>query len=464
MSLFNCCKLNCGNSLSSTEIEKFLEKFKICVNYESKSAFIIANVSETSALVGKKRKYSRNYHVGIHRVCLKRFCHILGISHGTVQRALQKASSGSLKDLRGGGHNNLPEEKSAEIKKHIDSFPRYLSHYKRETTSAEYLDPELNLALMYQLFKDNWNQKHPETKVPSRSSYDKTFHKMGLKIKTLKTDTCKTCDRFANQIAAAKNVSELEEERKSHWDQAAALRDQMKHDFETGKNEDRVQGICYDLEKVFTLPKAPSNVFYYTRNLNVYNLGIHDGRRDKGFFYVWVENEAGRGAREIASCLTKFLGTHLQDKAEELILWSDSCGGQNRNYIMCLMLHHFLAKQITLKRICLRFLQSGHSYNICDTDFASVETAIRQKQTIFTPPEIIEIMENCRSNNPFDVTKMTVNDFLSSENLMKNVTKREKAEENGQKVSWLKTHEILLSKEHPFKLFMNYDITKEDVR
>ena len=463
MNRAECCKVNCEKNISSVEIEKFQKSYKICNGSEAKSAFILANVSETPISDGKKRKYARNYHLGVNRVCLKFFCQVLGVTKNVVVVVMEKARSGSLKDRRT-GNNKLSDEKTNEIENHINSFPRYFSHYKRETTSAQYLDPELSLALMYKLFEDNWIEKYPEMKAPSKSSYEKIFHIMGLKIKPLKTDTCKTCDKFTHQIASASNTSELEIERKIHWDQAAALRDQMKHDFDTGKSNDLVQGICYDLEKVFTLPRASSNVFYYTRNLNVYNLGIHDGRSDKGYFHVWVENEAGRGAREIASRLKKFLGTHLQEKAEELIMWSDSCGGQNRNHIMCLMLHHFLAKQKTLKRICLSFLQSGHSYNICDTDFASVESAIRKKQSIFTPVEIIEIMKSCRQINPFDVTKMSVNDFQSSENLIKNITKREKAKENGVKVSWLKTHEILLSKDHPFRIFMNYDVTKEEVR
>ena len=59
----------------------------------------------------------------------------------------------------------------------------------------------------------------------------------------------------------------------------------MNHDFETGRNDVRVQVICYDLQKVFGLPKASSNVFYYTRNMNFYDLGIHDARINKGYFH-----------------------------------------------------------------------------------------------------------------------------------------------------------------------------------
>jgi hypothetical protein len=367
-----------------------------------------------------------------------------------------------LEDTRGKtGNHKTSQEKLKAIKDHINSFPRYVSHYRRETSAALYLDPNLNLSILYRLFKDSWTISNQNEKPPSASTYERVFKTLGLKFKALKSDTCKTCDKFGMQLKLDEtNKEEVGEKRSQHWDQAAALQGQMKHDFDTGKNDERVQGIVYDLEKTFTLPKSPSNVFYYTRNLNVFNLGIHDGKTDKGYFHVWIENEAGRGGQEVASCILKFLGIHLEEKAEELIMWSDSCGGQNRNHLMCLILHHFLAGQNTLKRIVLRFLQSGHSFNQCDRDFASVENVVRRQQSIFTPTEIIEIMKTARVEKPFEVSRMKGKDFFSAEKLLQNITKREKDMETGYKVSWLETHEIVLSREYPFYLYLNYDVTE----
>lgn len=195
----------------------------------------------------------------------------------------------------------------------------------------------------------------------------------------------------------------------------------------------------------------------------MYNLGVHDGRTDKGFFHTWLENQAGRGAQEIASCLIKFLEHNLQPEAEELIMWSDSCGGQNRNRLMCLLMHHWLAKQKNLQRICLRFLLSGHSFNVCDSDFASVENQVKIKQQIFLPSEILKIMRECRHQNPFVVTEMNTPDFISAQNLLTNITNRDKDIRTNTKVSWLDTHEIILHRERPFEFHMNYDVTKDEV-
>lgn len=96
--------------------------------------------------------------------------------------------------------------------------------------------------------------------------------------------------------------------------------------------------LTYDLEKALPLPRIPTNIVFYKRQLWVYNAGIHVGSNDQGYCNIWVEGEAGRGAQEVGSCLIKFIKNHLRDGVEKLVLWSDCCGGQNRNIKIVLML------------------------------------------------------------------------------------------------------------------------------
>lgn len=46
---------------------------------------------------------------------------------------------------------------------------------------------------------------------------------------------------------------------------------------------------------------------------------------------LWVACEAGRGAQEVGYCLRKYIFANIKPGVEELRLWYDSCGGQNRN-------------------------------------------------------------------------------------------------------------------------------------
>lgn len=114
------------------------------------------------------------------------------------------------------------------------------------------------------------------------------------------------------------------------------------------------------------------NIAFYKRQLCFYNSGIHSASNDTGHWYVWVEGEAGRGAQEVGSCLIKYINQKLKPTAEHLILWSDCCGGQNRNIKIVLMMKAILSSHPTLKIISFRFLESGHTFLPNDTDFSKI--------------------------------------------------------------------------------------------
>lgn len=133
----------------------------------------------------------------------------------------------------------------------------------------------------------------------------------------------------------------------------------------------------------------------------MFNLGIHSGSDNKGYFYVWIENEGGRGAQDIGSALLKHIHDCVPSAVEHLILWSDSCGGQNRNIKICLMLQYVLQKHKTLKTITFRYRVSGHSFLPNDSEFGDVECALRRQERLYLPEDITRVMNDCRSRNRF---------------------------------------------------------------
>ncbi|CAG9837583.1 unnamed protein product [Diabrotica balteata] len=69
-----------------------------------------------------------------------------------------------------------------------------------------------------------------------------------------------------------------------------------------------METFCFDLKKkTLPLPRIPTNIVYYKRQLRIYNLGIHSGKDNKGQCYVWIEGEAGRRAQKVGSCLKKHI-------------------------------------------------------------------------------------------------------------------------------------------------------------
>lgn len=235
----------------------------------------------------------------------------------------------------------------------------------------------------------------------------------------------------------------------------------MNSDFEDARNMSTIECLTFDLEKTLPLPRIPTNVAFYKRQLWLYNSGIHSASNDIGHCYIWVEGEAGSGAQEVGSCLIKYIQTKLRPTVEHLILWSDCCGGQNRNIKIVLMLKALLNSHDTLKVITMRFLESGHTFLPNDTDFSKIETALKHYQRIYTAEEYISIIKKCKKRKPLQVYKMNKADFYSTEKLEKNTTNRKKFTDK-TKVNWIKTKEIRIEKEKVFSIFMKPSL--EDIQ
>nr|CAD7429692.1 unnamed protein product [Timema monikensis] len=136
---------------------------------------------------------------------------IISKRHCTVKRLqllVEKVKSGkSVNDDRGKHKNrprNLLDADKALVEEHIRSFPSQESHYSRHSNKAKYLSPDLSISKMFNLFKS----KYPESKVLLHT-YRLIFReKFDLKFGLPRSDTCKTCDKYFIQMAAAHSEEE----------------------------------------------------------------------------------------------------------------------------------------------------------------------------------------------------------------------------------------------------------------
>lgn len=395
---------------------------------------------------GKKRNRDRSYSIFGQKACRKAVLGTLQISSSRVNTALyQYENCETLTDNRGkssGGWNALPPAKREEVRAHIDSFPKYISHYTRAKSDGMYLGSDLNLAKMYRLYKD-------EAENPASESFYIKFFKdnFNLRFKTPKKDTCVKCDRWIIKKNAGEDLDIYEEWHDAHLKKAESLKAQMLADCESAKHDEELETLVFDMQKTLILPKLTASIAYYKRQLNLFNLDIYSASIGKGKFNLWTEFEASKGTQEIGSCLKLHIGS-IRKPIKKLILWSDSCGGQNRSIKMVLMMMHILHNHETLESISMRFLLSGHSFLHCDKEFGEIENALKRHDHLYTLEQYKEVMEKCRSKNKFEVNTMSPENFFSIEQLQSLITNR-KVDVNGNKVSWLGTHEILLEKDQP---------------
>lgn len=166
---------------------------------------------------------------------------------------------------------------------------------------------------------------------------------------------------------------------------------------------------------------------------------------------MWLEGEAGRGAQEVGSCIRKHLEMNLSGNVKELIVWSDSCGGQNRNIKMVLLFKSILATHPQIEKITMRYLVPGYTYLPNDAEFGDIECALKLHNRLYTPDDYISVMKNARKRNKLVVNRMHKEDFVSVSKLEKGIVNRKK-DLDGEVVSWLMTREIILTKDKPFTI------------
>ena len=457
---YHCsCSLHCYEKVS-VDIRKVLfEKFWAAGNYEHQNSMICSLVQENKVKrkrvpLSSIRNFSRTYSINNTVVCRNIFTNTLKISTKRVNTALQKSRSLSIADKRGKHSNRkkISDEREQEVISQISKIPTYISHYRRNETDKKFFATDMTIEKIYTQYKT-------EVQNPvSISTYKHIFYtKFNITRKQLKKDTCTMCDTLTVKISNATTEDEkvkVMESKREHQKAAEEARTQLKINLEEAKTADHIETLTFDLEKTLPLPRLPAGIVFYKRQLWLYNLGIHSGKTNKSHCFTWSEGVAGRGAQEVASCLIKYIETYVGREVTELNLWSDSCGGQNRNIKLTLLMKILLHNHPSLQVIRIRFLVSGHSFLPNDKDFGDIEKALKYHQRILTPEEYREVMRIARKKNPLVVHEMKKELFFSVKPLEGMFVNR-KVDIDGNKISWLKSREKVLKKNSSYSLFLN---------
>ena len=154
-----CCR-KCFDILPLEKRKNIFEKFWQLQDFNVQNAYLCGCVKVLPVARhyrdNSKRGNTRIYYVHNGeqsvRICKVAFLHIHGISSGRLTRILSgQASQGGIPKLDQRGHKEPPNKTSKDdiafIKKCIESFPTYESHYSRSDNPKRlYLPPDLSVA------------------------------------------------------------------------------------------------------------------------------------------------------------------------------------------------------------------------------------------------------------------------------------------------------------------------------
>ena len=349
-------------------------------------------------------------------VCRQAFISIHGITSGRVQHLAHFAQTSPTTpvDKRGKQPNKhaTSEDIKKQIRSHIKSFPTIGSHYGRGNMAKgkKFLSTYLSVAKMHQLYLEKFE---PEASVigpqVTYQFYLNFFNtNFNLSFGVPKTDTCATCDSLDVTISDTVDTIEkqkLQDEKQAHLMKSQQFYAELQTCTTMAKENSNIACISFDFEKNLPLPHIPTNDIFYLRQLSLYVFGVHDCRSNSSIMYSWPESVAHRGANEVVSCLNHYFSTFLKD-VDTLLLFSDSCGGQNKNSIVI----HFLFSLVRLGRfhqIQHFFPVRGHSFLPCDRDFAKTDTKKKTVERVYLPEHWFDVIRSAKKTKPFNVVPVT---------------------------------------------------------
>ena len=359
--------------------------------------------------VGRKKPKGQSYvywlsgSEGKIQVCKTAFQSVFGISSDRIRRLCNLLKEGkSPQDKRGKGHpgNAKSVDLILEIQNHINSFPVKKAHYTNEEWN--YLDSKLNVKIMWQMFK---NIK-PDIEVDYQF-YLKIFNgHFNLKFGQPQVDTCCTCEELnvkikspsLNDAAKRATIAELI----VHKRRADKFFKKLHAVKEKTETDPTIAGLSFDFMQNLQLPQIPIQDTFYLRQLSVSVFNVHDLRSGRARFYLYHEGIARKSPDEVCSFLFDYINENVGQHVKHLDLFSDSCGGQNKNHAMvrlCLM----LVAQGRFQFITHYFPIRGHSYLPCDRDFSMVKRKIRKMDRIYLLKEYAELIIESSKKMNFEV-------------------------------------------------------------
>jgi hypothetical protein len=451
------CRFKCNEHFIEDDRAKICKDYYCLASYQRQKDYILKNIITRATRTrtvkprlpngSEDRNSAKAMSVAYYlekdghriRVCKIFFLKTLSISNRAVLIAISgKTDTGVFGGVDNRGRQ-APKNKSSDetmkyVKDHIESFPRTESHYCRKDTSRQYLDSKLNITKMYNLYVEKClNDNH---KPVLHNLYRQIFtEQYNLGFFNPKKDQCSECTK--HNLMTAEDKLKHEDDFREHTQRNKEAQAEKAADKIKANGSKTFRSITFDLQSVLQVPSSDASLMYYKRKLNCYNLTIYEqASPNNAYCYLWSEIDGKRGSNEIGTCLFQYLKS-LPAEVEEVSMFSDTCGGQNRNQNIAAIVAHAVTALDHLQIIEQKFLEKGHSYMECDSMHASNEHA-KKNVAVFSVSAWRSIIELARRKNPYTAKQLEYKDFLDLKALADQIVKNRTKDENGNVVNWLK--------------------------
>ncbi|KAJ8888585.1 hypothetical protein PR048_008077 [Dryococelus australis] len=219
------------------------------------------------------------------------------------------------------------------------------------STKREYLNSQLSINKMYELYVEQCREKARETKIEEPAP--NICRNYNLSFFNLKKAECITCNNYSDKL----------------------LKDEMKTEYRANHDKTIVSATL-DLQSVLQIPASTYSQMYYSRKIYVYNLTVYEATHPHK---AWSDGQ--RGSCEIGTALLQWT-QQLPDTVTEMSVFSETCSGQNRSqFISALFLYAIENTNVQIAEH--NIVEKGHTYMEVYSTNSAIETA-RRNVKIYT--------------------------------------------------------------------------------
>ncbi|XP_071056028.1 uncharacterized protein [Onthophagus taurus] len=243
------CRFKCSTKISEEERADVFKSF-YTLNKLAKNTFIVANCEQHEPDRRRNRRFFFTVNERKIQICKKYFLGTLDLSQKTIYNAMNNRTSYSNmpQPIRQGCHikKKIPTEIKSAVIDHIKSFPRVESHYCRADTKREYLESDLSVVKMYELYIEKMHEKNlPCVKL---SQYRYIFcNNFNIYFQKPKKDRCDVCELNKLETAEGKEVNQNEE-----YLNHIRLKNAARKDRNLDRNDKNKPVLTFDLQNVLT--------------------------------------------------------------------------------------------------------------------------------------------------------------------------------------------------------------------